>query len=92
MPLFYVYLGDVAIALTNERGVDVPVNTSDQKNNTFRVDFTPETVGEYNVNVFFAELEIPTSPYRVNVHPSIDISKVKIEGLDDSKLIYFLVD
>ena len=77
--------GDVAIALTNERGLDVPVTTTDQKDNTFRIEFEPQTVGQYNASVFFADQEIPSSPYRVNVKPSVDVSKVQIQGLDDSK-------
>lgn len=79
--------GDVAIALTNERGLDVPVKTTDMKNNTFRIDFKPDTVGLYNASVFFAEQEIPMSPYKVKVLPSVDVSKVKIQGLDDSKCV-----
>ena len=77
--------GDVAIALTDERGLDVPVHTTDNKDNTFRIDFEPTTVGTYSASVFFADQEIPTSPYKIKVEPSIDVSKVQVQGLDDSK-------
>lgn len=78
-------LGDVAIALTNERGMDVPVKTIDNKDNTFRVEFEPSTVGTYHCSVFFADREIPSSPYNITVEPSIDVSKVQVQGLDNSK-------
>ena len=81
----FILPGDVAIALTNERGLDVPVHTTDNKDNTFRIDFEPQTVGTYSACVFFADQEIPTSPYKIQVEPSIDVSKVMVEGLDDSK-------
>ena len=77
--------GDVAIALTDERGLDVPVTTTDMKDNTFRIDFEPKTVGLYTCSVFFADQEIPTSPYKINVLPSIDIGKVRVEGLEESE-------
>ena len=75
----------MAIALTNERGLDVPVRTTDQKNNTFRIDFEPQSVGEYTASVFFAEQEVPTSPYKIKVEPSVDVSKVMVQGLEESK-------
>ncbi len=75
----------MAIALTDERGLDVPVRTTDNKDNTFRIDFEPKTVGAYTASVFFAEQEIPSSPYRINVDPSIDVGKVRVEGLEESK-------
>ena len=79
------FSGDVAIALTDERGLDVPVKTTDNKDNTFKIDFEPKTVGTYTASVFFAEQEIPSSPYRINVDPSIDVGKVHVEGMEDSK-------
>lgn len=83
---FYVAAaaGDVAIALTNERGLDVPVKTVDNKDNTFRIEFEPTTVGTYTANVFFADQEIPSSPYRIQVEPTIDVGRVMVQGLDDS--------
>lgn len=75
--------GDVAIALTDERGLDVPVNTTDNQDNTFRVDFEPKTAGNFTCSVFFAEQEIPSSPYPIKVEPNIDISKIHVENLDN---------
>ena len=74
----------MAIALTNERGLDVPVKTVDNKDNTFRIEFEPTTVGTYTANVFFADQEIPSSPYRIQVEPTIDVGRVMVQGLDDS--------
>lgn len=85
MYLHHIFTGDVAIALTDERGLDVPVKTTDNKDNTFKIDFEPKTVGAYTASVFFAEQEIPSSPYRINVDPSIDVGKVHVQGLEDSK-------
>jgi filamin len=83
--LCYAVEGDVAIALTNERGLDIPVKTVDMKDNTFRIEFEPASVGTYTANVFFADQEIPSSPYKIKVEPSIDVGRVVVQGLDDSK-------
>lgn len=64
----------------------MPVKTTDLHNNKFKVDFEPTTVGTLNASVFFADQEIPTSPYKIQVEPSVDVNKVKVQGLNDSKL------
>ena len=79
--------GDVAISLTDERGLDIPVNTIDNQDNTFKIDFEPKSVGTYLASIFFADQEIPSSPYNIKVVPSIDVSKVHVEGLEKSKMI-----
>ncbi|XP_076078656.1 filamin-A-like isoform X12 [Mytilus galloprovincialis] len=74
--------GDIAIALTDAQGKDVPVNTIDNQDGTFKIEYTPSSPGTYTVSVFFANSEIPKSPIKVNVESSIDLSKVKVVGLD----------
>ncbi|XP_064632240.1 filamin-A-like isoform X7 [Lineus longissimus] len=73
--------GDVAIALTDEKGNDVPVSTTDNKDGTFTIQYEPNSVGTYTTGVFFAEQEIPSSPYKVQVEPHIDVSQVYCDGL-----------
>lgn len=81
----------MAIALTDERGMDVPVNTIDNQDGTFTMKYTAQIPGTYTVNVYFADKEIPTSPIKVKVESSIDIGKVKVEGLEKSKSAFFLL-
>lgn len=37
------------------------------------------------VNAKYAGVEIPQSPIRVQVKPHVDVSKVKVDGLEPSK-------
>ncbi|XP_061187564.1 filamin-A-like isoform X11 [Saccostrea echinata] len=74
--------GDIGIALTDANGRDVPVKTTDQKDGTFKVEYEPVNPGTYVVAVYFAGKEIPSSPIKVPVEASIDLSKVKVVGLD----------
>uniref|UniRef100_A0A0L8H0B8 Calponin-homology (CH) domain-containing protein n=1 Tax=Octopus bimaculoides TaxID=37653 RepID=A0A0L8H0B8_OCTBM len=76
--------GDVAISLTDERGMDVPVNTVDNQDGTFTVNYEAKIPGMYTINVYFADKEIPASPIKVKVESSIDLSKVRVEGLESS--------
>ncbi|KAL8615195.1 hypothetical protein ACOMHN_029211 [Nucella lapillus] len=74
--------GDVAVALTDEHGKDVPVKTIDQKDGTFRVEYEPKTPGIYTVQVYFAGSEVPQSPIKVTVETTMDTSGIKVEGLE----------
>ncbi|XP_059165585.1 filamin-A-like isoform X3 [Physella acuta] len=74
--------GDVAVGLTDERGVDVPVKTIDNQDGTFTVEYEPKSPGTYTVLVYFANKEVPQSPIKVKVEPNIDVSKVKVIGLE----------
>lgn len=77
--------GDVAIALVDDRGKDVPCNTVDNKDGTFTIEYEPKTPGTYTVQVYFAGQEVPQSPIKVKVESSIDLSKVTVKGLETRK-------
>lgn len=85
MTYFLVIVGDVAIALTDDKGKDVPCNTIDNKDGTFTVEYEPKTPGTYTVQVYFATKEVPQSPIKVKVESSIDLSKVTVKGLETRK-------
>ncbi|PVD25205.1 hypothetical protein C0Q70_15703 [Pomacea canaliculata] len=74
--------GDVAVGLTDERGMDVPVNTIDNQDGTFTVEYEAKSPGIYTVIVLFADKEIPQSPIKVKIEASIDVSGIKVEGLE----------
>lgn len=79
--------GDIGIALTDGNGRDVPVKTTDQKDGTFKVEYEPVNPGTYVVAVYFGGKEIPSSPIKVPVEASVDLSKVKVVGLDKRKCV-----
>ena len=83
-PLF-PSLGDVAIALVDDQGKDVPCSTVDNKDGTFTIEYEPKTPGTYVVQVYFAGKEVPQSPIKVKVESSVDLSKVTVRGLETRK-------
>jgi hypothetical protein len=77
------------VTLTNEKGVSVPFKLVDNKDLTYRVEFEATTVGLYTTNVTFAKQPTPGSPYKIKVESSIDLSKVQVKGLPESKIKCF---
>ena len=74
------------IGLVNDKGQNVPIQIQDNDNGTFSVDYTPTNPGLHTCTVLYGGQEIPQSPIRVPVEPHVDISKIKIEGLEPSKI------
>ncbi|CAH1264975.1 FLNC [Branchiostoma lanceolatum] len=63
------------------------VNIVDNKDETFTVHYTPVAAGPMNVSVNYAGKPIPKSPFKVNVAPPVDLSKVKVDGLGESMFV-----
>ncbi|XP_077185790.1 filamin-A isoform X2 [Paroedura picta] len=55
----------------------------DHHDNTYTVKYTPIQQGNIGVNVTYGGDHIPKSPFNVGVAPTLDLSKIKISGLDD---------
>jgi filamin len=77
--------GDVSIALTDGKNQDVPFTINDNQDGTFTIAFTAKSPGIHCISVLFSDNEIPISPFKINVEPSIDINKIRIEGLETSE-------
>lgn len=80
-----IILGDVSIALTDAKGQDIPFTINDNQDGTFTIGYTPKSPGVHCISVLFADNEIPISPLKITVEPTIDVNKIRIEGLETSK-------
>ncbi|XP_069693768.1 filamin-A isoform X2 [Periplaneta americana] len=76
--------GDIKMALTNEKGIDVPLAVTDNEDGTFTVDYCAPTPGTYTLNVLYAGVPVPRCPLRVPIQPHVDVSKIKVDGLEPS--------
>ena len=52
----------------------------DNGDGTYTVEYTPEDVGLYSVNVKYAGVNVPGAPFLVQTSPAGDASKVKVPG------------
>lgn len=74
-----------AFIVHEETNQEVPVKLRDNNDGTFSADYLPKDVGTYNVNLLYSGEPVPLTPIKVHVLPAIDISKVKVDGLEPSK-------
>jgi len=72
-------LGDVAVSLYDAEGRDVAIATVDNGNNTFDVAFVPESVGPITAKIYFADSEIPDSPYSIRVQPHLPVERITVQ-------------
>ncbi|CAF3564394.1 unnamed protein product [Adineta steineri] len=79
--------GDISIALTDTKNQDVPFTIDDNQDGTFRIAYTAKLPGVHCISVLFGDNEIPISPIKVNVEPSVDVSKIRIEGLETMPIV-----
>lgn len=68
--------GNLRVTVENN-GRTVQSQVYEETNGVFKINFTPEGPGTYNVNVFFNETEVRGSPYQVDVG---DSSNVTVSG------------
>lgn len=79
--------GEVQIALTNAHGQDIPIEIQDNRDGTFTVEYLTSSPGDHRVTVLYAGSEIPQSPIVVPVQSHVDVTKVKVDGLEPSVFV-----
>lgn len=80
-----ILVGEVQIALTNAQGQDIPIDIQDNRDGTFTVEYSTSSPGDHRVTVLYAGAEIPQSPIVVPVQSHVDVTKVKVDGLEPSE-------
>ncbi|PAV82322.1 hypothetical protein WR25_16759 [Diploscapter pachys] len=76
---------DVQVVMADRQGNSVDIDVLDNNDGSFTVKYTAPNAGAYQVNVVFAGEKI--SPIEINVKPQIDISGIKVEGLENEKAL-----
>lgn len=72
----------------DETKAEVPVRIIDNEDNTYTVEVIPPSTGSYTTNMLYGGLKVPLAP-KVFVSNPIDVSKIKVDGLEPSKYNYF---
>lgn len=62
----------------------MPVRVLDNEDSTFSVEVIPPLIGTYSTNISYGGAKCPTTP-KVHVAPLVDVSKIKVDGLEPSK-------
>ncbi|XP_050427022.1 filamin-A isoform X1 [Adelges cooleyi] len=75
-------IGELNVNLLNEKGVNVPLQVNDNEDGSFLIDYVPPTPGVYNLNCTYGGSKVPNCPIKIPVQPQVDLSKVKVDGLE----------
>lgn len=68
--------GNLAVEITHE-GLPVPVFVDQDAPGIHKVTFTPSGAGRYSIQVLFANIKVPGSPFTVEI---VDASKIEVSG------------
>lgn len=63
----------------------VQINVTDNEDGTFTVEYEAPQSGNHCVNVDYGGFRVPTTPIKFKVEPNVDVSKIKVDGLEPSK-------
>ncbi|XP_046814110.1 filamin-A isoform X2 [Vespa crabro] len=74
--------GNMDVTIVSEDGRELPVSLTDNEDNTYSVGYVAPQPGNYFVNLSYGGLKVPTCPIAVNVQPHIDVSRIKVDGLE----------
>ena len=69
----------------DRRGTEVPVSITDHRDGTLRGDLVYPRPGGYTLHAQYGGRPVPQSPVRVNVQPAVDVSQIRVEGLEPSE-------
>ncbi|XP_025412899.1 filamin-A isoform X2 [Sipha flava] len=75
-------IGELNVNLVNEKGVNVPLQVNDNEDGSFLIDYVPTVPGVHNLNCTYGGVKVPQSPIKINVQSPVDLTKVKVDGLE----------
>ncbi|CAD5114543.1 DgyrCDS3662 [Dimorphilus gyrociliatus] len=68
--------GSLSVEISHE-GVPVPVFVDKESPGIYKITFTPSGAGRYSIQVLFANIRVPGSPFTVEI---VDASKIEVSG------------
>ncbi|XP_044766045.1 filamin-A isoform X1 [Coccinella septempunctata] len=78
-------VGDAEIiaSLVNEdTGQEVPLKMLNHGDNKYSVEYVAPKSGNYSASLFYGGLKVPNTPKKIKVQPNVDVSKIKVDGLE----------
>ncbi|RZC35933.1 filamin-A [Asbolus verrucosus] len=74
---------DLDIHLVNEEThQEIPVKLTDNGDRTYTVDYETPYSGIHTVTLHYGGTKVPCTPLKFRVHPNVDVSKIKVDGLE----------
>ncbi|KAK0098975.1 hypothetical protein PV326_011999 [Microctonus aethiopoides] len=76
--------GDLDVSITGPDGHDLTISLTDNEDGTYTVDYVAPQPGTHTVNLKYGSLKVPQCPIKINVQPHVDVSKIKVDGLEST--------
>ncbi|XP_063219242.1 filamin-A [Bacillus rossius redtenbacheri] len=76
--------GELQIKMMNDKGIEVPLKITDNEDSTYIVDYAVQQPGNYVINFTYGGFKLPQSPVCVIAQPHVDVSKIRVDGLEPS--------
>ncbi|XP_008178841.1 filamin-A isoform X2 [Acyrthosiphon pisum] len=80
-------IGELNVNLVNDKGVNVPLQVNDNEDGSFLIDYVPTNSGVHKLNCTYGGVKVPDCPIKINVQSPVDLSKVKVDGLETRVLL-----
>ena len=77
--------GEPKVLIKDEKGYEIPCKVVAKKKGVYLAEYTPPNQGNLKVNVNYGGKPVSGCPIIVPVGPPLDVSKIKVEGLDTGK-------
>lgn len=61
------------------------MKVTDNQDGTYVVDYVPQQAGTHSVTLQYGGHKVPSTPLLFKVQPNVDVSKIKVDGLEPSK-------
>lgn len=71
--------------LNEETRQEIPVKITDNGDRTYTVDYETSHSGLHTVTLLYGGTKVHSTPIKFRVHPNVDVSKIKVDGLEPSK-------
>jgi len=85
--------GIPVVTLIDSKGAPIPVNILDNKDSTFRVEFSATVTGTITANVVFASQPVPNSPFKITVQSGVRVYGPAVEApVQPHQATYLVVD
>ncbi|XP_044015833.1 filamin-A isoform X3 [Aphidius gifuensis] len=79
--------GELEVDMTGPDGKNLPLTLTSNEDGTYTVDYSAPQQGPYKVDMTYGGLKVPQCPLKVHVQPSVDVSKIKVDGLESSPAV-----
>lgn len=79
-------MGELDVNVVNEETRQpVPIKLTDNEDGTYTVDYETLQSGLHTITLHYGGKLVPSTPIKIKVKPNVDVSKIKVDGLEPSK-------